>query len=119
MLRITCPKCRKTSYTPDVESFYSCNYCGFRFSGKHGPDRRRETRVRKVIPFVLSYQNQDFEASTLDFSEKGMGIKISGKPSIATGDVLNLAVGTLSLLAKVMWTRGLPDGAVAGLEKLQ
>jgi hypothetical protein len=118
MLRITCPKCRKTSYTPDVESFYSCNYCGFRFSGKHGPDRRREIRVRKVIPFVLSYQNQDFEASTLDFSEKGMGIKITGKPSIAAGDVLNLAVGNLSLLTRVMWTRGLPDGAVAGLEKV-
>jgi hypothetical protein len=101
-----------------VESFYSCNYCGFRFSGKYGPDRRREARVGKVIPFVLSYQNQDFEASTLDFSEKGMGIKISGKPSIITGDVLDLAVGNLSLTAKVMWIRGLSAGAVAGLEKV-
>jgi len=70
------------------------------------------------MPFVLSYQDQDFEASTLDFSEKGIGIKISGKPSIATGNVLNLAVGNLSLTAKVMWIRGLPDGAVAGLEKV-
>ncbi len=118
MLRITCPKCRKSSYTPDVESFYSCNYCGFRFSGKYGPDRRREARVGKVIPFVLSYQNQDFEASTLDFSEKGMGIKISGKPSIITGDVLDLAIGNLSLTAKVMWIIGLSAGAVAGLEKV-
>jgi len=74
--------------------------------------------VGKVIPFVLSYQNQDFEASTLDFSEKGMGIKISGKPSIITGDVLDLAIGNLSLTAKVMWIRGLSAGAVAGLEKV-
>lgn len=72
----------------------------------------------KVIPFVLSCQNQDFEASTLDFSEKGMGIKISGKPSIITGDVLDLAIGNLSLTAKVMWIRGLSAGAVAGLEKV-
>lgn len=118
MLRITCPKCRKTSYTPNVESFYSCNYCGFRFSGKYGPDRRQENRIRKIIPFVLSYQNQYFEASTLDLSEKGMGIKISGKPSISTGDVLNLTVGDLSLLAKVRWIKGLPHGSLSGLEKV-
>jgi hypothetical protein len=118
MLRIPCPKCRKTSYTSDVESFYSCNYCGFKFSGKFGPDRRRETRVEKVISLVLSCQDQDFEARTSDISEKGIGIKISGRPSIITGDVLNLTVSDLSMAAKVMWIKKLSDGVIAGLQKI-
>jgi hypothetical protein len=118
MLRIPCPKCRKTSYTSDVESFYSCNYCGFKFSGKHGPDRRQESRIEKVIPLILSYQDQDFEVSTSDISEKGIGIKISGGPSIIIGDVLNLSSSDLSMAAKVMWLKKLSNGAVAGLQKI-
>jgi len=117
MLRIPCPKCRKTSYTPAVEAFYSCNYCGFKFSGKYGPDRRREYRVGKVIPFVLSYQGQNFEADTSDFSEKGIGVKISGKPSIIIGDILTLTINNLSMEAKVMWIKRLSDGALVGLQK--
>ena len=118
MLRIPCPKCRKASYTADVESFYSCSYCGFKFSGKHGPDRRRESRAVEVIPLVLSYQDQDFKASTADISEKGIGIKISGKPSILIGDVLTLAISNVSMTAKVMWMKRLSDGDLAGLQKV-
>ena len=118
MLRIPCPKCRKTSYTSDVESFYSCNYCGFRFSGKYGPDRRRESRAGKVIPFVLSYEDQDFEASTSDISERGICIKISGKPPMIIGDVLNLVISGLPTAAKVMWIKKLSDGALAGLQRV-
>ena len=118
MLRIPCPKCRKTSYTPDIESFYLCNYCGFKFSGKYGPDRRKESRVGKVIPFVFSYQGRDFEADTLDLSEDGLGVKISGKPSIIIGDILTVAINNLSTEAKVMWIKRLSDGALAGLQKI-
>lgn len=118
MLRIPCPKCRKTSYTADVESFHSCNYCGFKFSGKYGSERRQESRVGKIIPLVFSYQGQDCEASTSDISEKGIGIKISGKPSIIIGDVLNLTISDLSMAAKVMWIKNLSNGALAGLQKV-
>lgn len=118
MLRVPCPKCRKTSYTSDVESFYACNYCGFKFSGKHGPDRRRELRVEQVIPLILSFQDQDFEASTLDISEKGMGIKVSSRPSMVLGDVLNLTASDFSVAAKVMWIKKLSGGAIAGLQKI-
>ena len=117
MLRIPCPKCRKTSYTADVESFYSCSHCGFKFSGKHGPDRRRESRAQKVIPLVLSYEDQDFKASTSDISEKGIGIKITGKPSLMIGDVLTLTVSNVSMTAKVMWMKRLSDEVLAGLQK--
>ncbi len=118
MLRIPCPKCRKTSYTSDVESFYSCNYCGFKFSGKFGPDRRRESRIEKVTPLILSCQDQDIKASIADISERGVQIKISGKPSIIIGDVLNLTVSDHSMAAKVMWIKKLSDGAIAGLQKI-
>ena len=117
MLRIPCPKCHKISYTPNVESFYLCNYCGSKFSGKYGPDRRRESRIGKVIPFVLSYQGHDFKADTSDFSEKGIGVKISGKPSITIGDILTLNIENLSMKAKVMWIERVSDGALAGLQK--
>ncbi len=118
MLRITCPKCRKTSYTPDVESFYPCTYCGFKFSGKYGPDRRRESRLGKRIPFVFSYRDKDFEASTSDLSETGVGIKISGSPTIKTGDVLNLAISDITMVAKVMWTSRLSRGTMAGFQRV-
>jgi len=118
MLRIPCPKCHKTSYTSDVESFCSCTYCGFIFSGKYGPDRRQESRIEKLIPFVLSYQDRDFEARTSDLSEKGVGIKISDGPPVTIGDVLNLTIGDLSIMVKVMWVRRLSDGALAGLQRL-
>jgi hypothetical protein len=118
MLRIPCPKCHKISYTADVESFYSCNHCGFIFSGKYGPDRRQESRTEKAIPLVLSYQNRDFEAHTFDLSEKGVGIKISGRPPIKVGDVLNLIIGDPPIVAKVTWVKKLSDGALAGLRRL-
>lgn len=118
MLRIPCPKCHKISYTANVESFYSCNYCGFIFSGKYGPDRRRESRTEKVIPFAFSYQDRDFEARTFDLSEKGVGIKISGELPITIGDVVNLTIGDLSLMAKIMWVKKLSGGALAGLQRL-
>jgi hypothetical protein len=118
MLRIPCPKCRKTSYTADVESFHSCNYCGFKFSGKYGSDRRQESRVGKVIPFVFSYQGQNFEASTSDISEQGIGIKISGRLPMIIGDVLNLTIRDSSMAAKVMWIKNLSEGALAGLKKV-
>ena len=118
MLRIPCPKCHKTSYTSDVESFYSCNYCGFKFSGKFGPDRRRESRIEKVPPLILSCQDQDIKANIADISEGGVRIKISGKPSIIIGDVLNLTISDHSMAAKVMWIKKLSDGAIAGLQKI-
>jgi ribosomal protein S27AE len=118
MLRIPCPKCKESSYTADVESFNSCPRCGFIFSGKHGPDRRSESRTEKEISFVFSYKGNDFEARTNDFSEKGVGLKIVGKPPVVEGDVLTLSLGDLYIIAKVTWVRRLTDKSFAGLAKL-
>jgi hypothetical protein len=88
------------------------------FSGKHGPDRRRESRMVEVIPLVFSYRDHDFMASTLDMSEKGIGIKISGKSSVLIGDILTITIRNVSMAAKVMWMRRLSDGDLAGLQKV-
>jgi len=119
MLRIPCPKCHKISYTSDVESFRLCPYCGSVFSGKYGPERRRGERVKQEIPFSFFYQGKNLKASTVDISEKGLGIKIYDDPPIAIGDILNPPVGDLSIAAKVMWIKKLPDIAFAGLQRLR
>lgn len=119
MLRIPCPKCQRNSYTSNVESFSPCSYCGSLFSGKYGLDKRLETRISQEIPFVLSHQGKNFKATTSDFSNKGVGIKIYGDASLAeTGDVLTLTIGDLYIIAKVMWFKKLPDKSLAGLHRV-
>jgi len=118
MLRIACLKCRKTFYASDVEVFHPCPYCGFIFSGKYGPDKRREKRIPQKVPFVLSLHGRNFEGSTLDVSKKGVGIQIFGKPSISKGSVLNLPVGDPPVDGKVMWVKKLPDKSLAGLQRI-
>lgn len=68
---------------------------------------------------MLSCQNLDVKASIEDISERGVRIKISGKPPIIIGDVLKLTVSDHSMAAKVMWVKKLSDGAIAGLQKVQ
>jgi rubredoxin len=118
MLRLICPKCKKDSYSAGVESFSGCPYCGFIFSGKYGDDRRREERIKQETPFAFSCQEQNFEANTIDFSERGVGIKILGEPSIATGDIINLSIGDFQIRAKVMWVKKMSDKSLAGLKRL-
>lgn len=117
MLRLICPRCRKDSYSAEVESFSPCPYCGFIFSGKYGSDKRREDRIKHEIPFGLSYQGQNLEASTVDFSEKGLGIEIFSEPPVAIGDVIDLSIGDLQVRVKVMWIKKLPDKSLAGLKR--
>jgi len=118
MLRIACPKCGKTLYTSDVESFYPCLYCGSVFSGKYGPERRRERRAQNQIPFLLSFKGRNFEGSTLDFSKRGVGIKILGRAPISKGDVLTFPIADKFMSAKVMWVKKLSYKSLAGLRKI-
>jgi len=118
MLRVPCPKCQKSSYTSNVETFNQCSHCGFVFSGKYGVDNRCEPRLAREIPFVLSYQGQDFAASTSDFSQRGVGIKLFGEAPITVGEVLKLTIGDLHVVAKVMWVKKLPDKSLAGLQRV-
>jgi hypothetical protein len=118
MLRIPCPKCHKIIYASEVETFHPCPYCGFIFSGKYGPEKRREKRTPQKSSFLFSFQGESLEASTTDLSKNGIGIQISGKPSISEGDVLKLPISDASVDAKIMWVKKDPDKSLAGLQKI-
>lgn len=120
ILRLTCPGCSKDSYSPSVESFKPCPYCGLLFSGKYGTEKRSDVRQRKEIPFLFSYKGQNLQASTVNLSESGLSVKIFGKPSLPVGDVMELRLGDSVMKAQVLWVFNLheSDVAVTGLKIL-
>ncbi len=118
MLRIPCPKCHRISYTPDVESFRSCAHCGFISSGKYGPEKRGEERIKKEISFVLDYQGENHPVRTIDISKSGFAIKILGKPPITDDEILNFNIDAENIMAKVVWVKKLSRQTFAGLAKL-
>lgn len=121
ILRLTCPGCKKDSYSASVEAFKPCPYCGILFSGKYGTEKRKVRRLKKEVPFIFSYNGQYLEASTLDISEKGLSIKIFGKPSLPVGDIMELNVKDFLVKAQVMWVFNNPDTSMAltGLKILE
>lgn len=118
MLKYLCPKCGKNCYSADEECFSPCPHCGLIFSGKYGSDRRQEERVRQETAIVLDYQGQHLDATTVDFSQKGLGIKIIGEPPFSVGDIIDLSIGSLQIKAKIMWVNKLPGKSMVGLQKL-
>jgi len=118
MLRIPCPNCGKTFLASDVEAFQPCLHCGFVFSGKYGPEKRREKRTPKKISFSFSFQDRTFEASTFDVSQNGVGIQLLPHPSISKGDILSLPIGDPPMNAEIMWVRELSDKSFVGLQKI-
>lgn len=119
MLRLICPKCKKASYTSTVEPFVTCGYCRFVFSGKYGPDRRKEKRIKNEMPFIFSYQGQNIETCTTDFSKKGLGIKIFRVAPMEVKDILDISIGDLQFRAKVVWVKKQPDESLVGLSKVK
>jgi ribosomal protein S27E len=118
MLRIPCPKCGTYVFISDAGSFIPCPQCGAIFSGKHGPDKRKEPRIPKKINFSLSLDGRTYKASTSDLSAGGVGIKVFGRPPLARGEILTLPIGRPIMQAKVMWVKRLPDQSLAGLQKV-
>lgn len=113
-----CPKCGQNSYSADEEYFSPCPYCGFKFSGKYGADRRHEERIKQETAIVLACQRWHLEANTIDFSQRGLGIKIIGESPLAVGNMVALSTGNLQIKAKVMWVNKLPDKFIVGLQRL-
>lgn len=118
MFTLSCPKCQKNSYSSDEEFFHACPYCGFKFSGRYGSDRRLKERTKQEIPFGFSCQEQHFEASTIDSSEKGLAIRIFGDPPVAVGNTIDLPIGDIQIRAKVMWVNKVSDKSMVGLQRL-
>lgn len=118
ILRLTCPGCEKDSYSASAEAFKPCPYCGMLFSGRYGSEKRREVRIRKEIPVIFFYKGQKVEATTINFSDKGLSLKIFGTPSLPIGDIMEFNIGNYSVKAQVMWffDNPLASTAVTGLK---
>jgi hypothetical protein len=86
-----------------VEKFKPCPYCGVLFSGKYGPEKRGQSRVKKEIPLLFTYQNQNIQACTMDVSDNGICLKIFGSPSLPLADTVDININDVSLKAQVMW----------------
>ncbi len=106
ILRLTCPKCSKDSYSASVEKFKPCPYCGVLFSGKYGSEKRRHTRVKKEIPLSFTHQGRRIEACTVDVSHDGLCVKIDGSRSLPVGDTVDVTLHDSRLKAQVMWAAG-------------
>ena len=117
MLEHLCPTCGKISYSADEHRFSPCPYCGARFSGKYGSDRRREERYKKETTIVLNYQGQQLEARSMDFSKEGMAIRVLSKTPLGVGEIIELSTSDLHIKAKVMWVNQLPDKSLVGLQR--
>jgi hypothetical protein len=113
IVRLTCPECRKNSYSASVEAFKPCPYCGILFSGKFGSEKRGDDRISREIPLLFSYNGKNLEASTLNVSSTGLSIKTIGQHAFPVGDTMDLDVGNSRVKTEIMWTFSDPDSAVA------
>lgn len=118
MYSITCPVCNNTTFSPDEESFDACFSCGAVFSRKHGKSKRLKERIRKENKFTITLQGTSYEAQTIDISEHGLSIQISGNPAVSVGDTLNFFLGPQQITSKVIRIQQFADKTVIGLEKL-
>ena len=115
MVRINCPYCGQHAYSAAVESFLPCNFCGKIFSGKHGPEKRKEPREKRQIPFYFLWKDRQVKAQTFDCSDQGLGIEVFGQMSLAVGKMLTFTLEDLPREGKVAWVSNLPQKVVAGL----
>ncbi len=118
MIRFTCPKCKKDTYTAKTDTFTPCPYCGCIFSGKFGIEKREERRVKQKIDFFLQHGGRELKASTVDISDSGLGIEIYGEGPFLKDEILELTIGELKLKAMIIWVERLHDKSIAGLKRL-
>jgi len=112
MIRLECPDCKKDSYSSSVEDFRLCPYCSTFFSGKYGAEKRNEVRILNESPLVLNYHDRNLDASTVDFSRNGIGIKIPGEENLPVGEIINLNIQHSLAKAQVKWIVNKTDPSV-------
>jgi len=82
------------------------------------PERRNEVRIKKEIPFAFISGKRNLDASTMNYSKNGLGIKIYKKVALPAGDIVSLQVKDSATKAKVMWVKKEidPHATIAGLK---
>jgi hypothetical protein len=118
MIKLLCPKCGKDSYSADTIYFSPCPYCGLRFSGQYGVDRRHKERLKKGIATILTHQGVPFEVVLTNSSYDGLGIEIFGETRVGVGEAVILDTNGLQVEAKVLWVTNLSDKCLVGLQKV-
>ncbi|MEW6571009.1 MAG: PilZ domain-containing protein [Nitrospirota bacterium] len=117
ILRLICPRCNKDSYSSSAEIFKPCPYCGILFSGRYGVDKRKQYRAEKEMSVILCCGGQNIRANTMNYSPRGLCIKLLDNAPLAADDVMDLEVDDSKLKAEVVWTKKLDvSSAVAGLK---
>lgn len=102
MIRLECPNCKKDSYTASVSVFRPCPYCGIKFSGKYGLEKRNNYRFEKKIPIIV-LNGKKYKAYSINLSETGIGIELPKKITIKKGDLINILIGPSIVKTKVIW----------------
>ena len=82
------------------------------------PERRNALRTKKEIPFVFVHNKRNVDASTMNYSKNGLGIRIFRKVALPVGDTLILQAGDSAAKAQVMWSKREidPSATMAGLK---
>ena len=86
--------------------------------GKYGVERRNEVRIKKEVPFVFLYKKRNLDASTMNYSKNGLGMKIYKKVALPVGDIVSLKAKDSIAKAQVMWVKKEidPHSTIAGLK---
>ena len=82
------------------------------------PERRNVARIKKELPFVFFRNKSKLNASTMNYSKKGLGIRIFRKVALPVGDTVTLQAGDTAAKAHVMWVKREidPFATIAGLK---
>jgi len=60
--------------------------------------------VKKEIPLTFVHQGRQIDACTLDVSDHGLCVKLSGGPSLPVGDTVDVSLNEAHLKAQVVWS---------------
>jgi len=88
------------------------------FSSIYENEKRNEVRIKKEIPFVFIFNKRKLNASTVDFSKNGLGLKISDKIPLQVGNIMQLKVRDSDVKAQARWVdrESHPSATVAGFQ---
>ncbi len=112
-----CSRCNSGFYTTSPEPNTCCPFCGYSFMKTDQHEKRLEYRkpIEKKCALVNGFGM--ITASTVDISEKGLGLVIDGKVSLKKSDKLVASLEVGASWYQVKWIRALNDtSSQAGLK---